>query len=134
MINIKNFNADKYKTKGLFGKSEYKKVDEGVYEIKDGKGHKYVTSLSFIQEPKYGEGETSSNISQYPLDDILDKYFCYISDFYDELNVKNQKECFLEFASDSKDDVINLREIIGKHVYNEVVSEKNKKVVKLIIE
>ena len=134
MKNIKNYNADKYKGPGLFGKSEYKKVEDGVYEVKEAKGHKYVTSLSFVQEPKYGEGESSLNISQYPLEDILDKYYCYISDFYEDLNSKDGKECYLEFASDSKEDVINLREIIGKHVYNIEVKEKDKKLIKLIIE
>ncbi|MBR6403474.1 MAG: hypothetical protein IKS48_08850 [Eubacterium sp.] len=133
MKNIKNYNAEKYNEKGLFGKSEYKKIDDGVYEIKEGKGFKYVTSLSFVQEPNYGEGETSSNISQYPLEDILDKYYCYISDFYEDLNSKDSEECYLEFASNSKEDVINLREIIGRHVYNSEIIENNKKMVKLVI-
>ena len=35
MKNIKNFDAEKYKTSGLLKKSEYKKVDDGIYEKKD---------------------------------------------------------------------------------------------------
>lgn len=132
MKSIKNYDAEKYSDK-LFHKSDYKKVEKGIYEKKDGKNVIYVTSLSFIQEPKLGEGESSGNISQYPLEDILDKYYCYISDFYDELNKKDTKECYLEFASSNLDDVKNLREIIGKHVYNSEVSKDGKTVVKLII-
>ena len=33
---------------------------------------------------QFQEGVDSSDISQYPLEDILDKYCCYISDFYEE--------------------------------------------------
>ena len=133
MKEIKNYTAEKYKKASLLKKSEYEMVDDGIYRMKKGKGYTYVTSLSFVQEPKYGEGDDSSNISQYPVEDILDKYYCYISDFYDELNSKGKKECFLEFASDSQEAVANLREIIGKHVYNEEVKENDKVLIKLII-
>ena len=133
MKNIKDYTSEKYKKTGALINSEYEMVDEGIYRKKKGNGYTYVTSLSFVQEPQYGEGVDSSNISQYPLEDILDKYFCYISDFYEELNSKGQKDCYLEFASDSQEDVTNLREIIGKHVYNKEVKENNKVLIKLII-
>ena len=133
MKNIKSFNAEKYKENRSSGKSDYSKVDEGIYEMKKGKKHIFVTSLSFVQEPKYGEGETSMNISQYPLEDILDKFYCHISDFYEEYNSQNRKECHLEFAADAIDDIRNLRTIIGKHVYNSEVMENDKMIVKLII-
>lgn len=134
MKNIKNYDASKYKKEGVFTKIQYKEVDKGIYDRQEGKSHIYVTSLSFVQEPKYGEGESSLDISQYPLEDLLDKYYCYISDFYDEKNKKKNKECVLEFASDSLEDVKKLREIIGKHVYNVEIIKDDKKMVKLIIE
>lgn len=45
-----------------------------------------MTSLSFEQEPEYGEGESSADISQYPLEDILDRYYVAVEDFYGEIN------------------------------------------------
>ena len=127
MKEIKNYNADKYSNK-----SDYKPVDEGVYEVVNEK--EYVTSLSFIQEPKFGEGKSASNISQYPLEDILDKYYCHISDFYEELNSDESNVCYLEFASDDKVDICKLREIIGKHVYNKSINAGEKETIKLVIE
>ncbi len=111
MKNIANYEAEKYKID-----KKYKLVEDGIYFINDG----YVTSLVFEQERELGEGEKPSSISQYPLEDVLDKYVVYVSDFYEELNAKSEKLCFLEFTSDSgsNDDVKRLREIIGKHVYD----------------
>lgn len=45
------------------------------------------------------EGDNAGNISQYPLEDILDEFYCYISDFYEDLNISSSQTCFLEFAS-----------------------------------
>ena len=129
MKEIKNFNADKYSNN-----KDYRLVDDGVYEMGKGKSREYVTSLSFIQEPKYDEGKSASDISQYPLEDILDKYYCHISDFYEELNSDKSDVCYLEFASDDKGDICKLREIIGKHVYNKSVKDGEKETIQLIIE
>lgn len=78
----------------------------------------FVTSLSFIQEPELREGKNASDISQYPLEDILDEYSCWISDFYEDLNTAAIDTCRLEFASSDIEDIQKLREIIGKHVFN----------------
>lgn len=44
---------------------------------------KFVTSIAFIQEPEYGENNPSDKfISQYPLEDVLDKFECSINDTY----------------------------------------------------
>ena len=117
MKNIQNYNAAKYGADGT-GSSEYKQVADGVFEKANGDETLFVTSLVFDQEPEFGEGENAEEISQYPLEDMLDKFYCYISDFYDDLNVKESNTCYLEFASDDMDDVVNLRQIIGKHVYD----------------
>ncbi len=128
MKDIKDFCSIKYSNNGK--KNEYKLIEKGIYEKVNGKSKLYVTSLSFIQEPIYGEGNSAEEISQYPLEDILDKFYCHISDFYDELNTKESKSCYLEFASYDKKDIMDLRGIIGKHVYNKTVGTE----VKLIIE
>ena len=121
--------ADKYADK-----TNYHLVEEGIYEFVGGSSKLYVTSLSFVQEPEYGEAKYASDISQYPLEDILDKYYCHITDFYEDLNTDESRICYLEFASEDKKDIIKLREIIGKHVYNEEVEENDTTVVKLMIE
>ena len=92
----------------------YTEIEPGIFQ----KGEGIVTSLSFEQEPEYGEGADSSDISQYPLEDILEKFYVYVSDHYVEKNSGAGGECCLEFCSDSLEDIKNLRTIIGKHVYN----------------
>ncbi len=118
MKNIKNYDAEKYSS------DKYKPVGDGIYEYHDGNEKIYVTSLQFEQEPELYEGDDSSDISQYPLEDILDEFTCYISDFYDELNDGTSNVCYQEFASTVSDDLKNLRGIIGKHVYNKLDEEE----------
>ena len=90
----------------------------------------YVTSLSFIQEPELGEGSNAADLSNYPMEDILDRFYCHISDFYNDLNKEDSQICYLEFGSPELQDVVNLRSIIGKHVYNREEGDR----VELVIE
>lgn len=124
MKQIENYNANKY-SNDLYSEIEY-----GVYEVKEDGEILYVTSLSFVQEPEFNEGANASDITQYPLEDILDKFYCHISDFYEELNKVNSQTCYQEFASPDIEDIRNLRSIIGKHVYNKEIEG----FIKLIIE
>lgn len=124
LINMKNisfYDAEKYKTE------EYLKVSENIYKI----GDEFVTSLSFEQEPELNEGETPDDISQYPLEDVLDKFYVYVNDFYEELNEQSEKICYLEFAGSEIEDIKGLLTIIGKHVYNK---EDEEGYIDLIIE
>lgn len=136
MKEIKNFNAQKYLQidVSLQERGSYKKVEEYVYEWTKDDETLYVTSLSFVQEPEWGEGEYADAISQYPLEDLLDKFYCHISDFYEELNLPDSRICYLEFASSDLEDIKKLRGIIGKHVYNQEYEEGGKVYVKLVIE
>lgn len=120
MKEIKNYCAEKYsKTKSpILKRNVYREKEPGIYQCHDGKEKLYVTSLSFVQEPEFDEGECADEISQYPLEDILDKFYCYVSDFYEELNATDSKMCYLEFASPDISNIKDLRGIIGKHVYN----------------
>lgn len=124
MKQIENYAAKKYEN------GNYKKVDEGIYETDQNGQVLFVTSLSFIQEPEYDEGDNAGLISQYPLEDILDKYSCYISDYYDELNTEDSQICYQEFAGMEAENIRNLRGIIGKHVYN----QEDGGTIKLVIE
>lgn len=128
MKKIENYDAEKYLNQ------EYNKIDDGMYEYKHADEILYVTSLSFEQEPEYEEGEFANEISQYPLEDILDKFYCHISDFYENLNTADSKTCYLEFAAMDIEDIQNLRSIIGKHVYNKEYEEDGKVYIKLVIE
>ena len=108
MKNIMNYRASKYVP------PLYDEVSSGVFKC----AHGFVTSLSFEQEPEYQEGASAEEISQYPLEDILDRFCVYVSDFYRELNVEGSPVCYLEFCANSAESIQQLRGIIGKHVYN----------------
>jgi len=79
----------------------------------------YVTSIVFEAEPEFGENEpTDEEISQYPLEDILDEYFVYVYDDYSEENASDKVNSYVEFASEDIEDIRKVLSILGKHVYN----------------
>lgn len=124
MKNIQYYNASKY------AEAQYEKREHGIFKKDD----EYYVSLSFVQEPEFDEGTDSTYISQYPLEDVLDKFLVYVSDFYDTENEKGQDVCVLEFASGNEEHIEKLLSIVGKHVYNKVVIEDGEEAVALIIE
>lgn len=125
MKQIENYKSEKYET------GEYQEVEANIYKIIDEDGDDlFVTSLSFVQEPELKEGGNAADISDYPLEDILDRFYCHVSDFYTQLNIPESQICYLEFGSPELQDVVNLRSIIGKHVYNKEEGEQ----VSLVIE
>ena len=123
MKQIENYKPDKYDS------NNYIVIEDEIYKMKDDE-ILFVTSISFVQEPEFDEGENASYVSQFPLEDILDKFYCHISDFYEQRNTIKSKKCFLEFASPDVEDIRKLRSILGKHVYNKEIDGY----VKLIIE
>lgn len=124
MKEIKCLEANKYQD------SNYEKYENEIYR----KDNLFFVTLSFIQEPELGEGKDASSISQYPLEDLLDKFGVYISDFYKSENDAGKDTCYLEFASSDAKDIINLLTIINKHVYNRNVIIDGEETVTLIIE
>lgn len=124
MKEIKYLEANKYQD------GNYEKLNDGIYR----KDNLFFVTLSFIQEPELGEGNDASYISQYPLEDILDKFDVFVSDFYEKENIKDNDVCCLEFASNDAKDIINLLTIINKHVYNKNVIIDGEESVTLIIE
>lgn len=124
MKNIKIENTEKYKN------NKYSIWCDGIYK----KDNFYFMTLSFEQEPKYEEGKFADNISQYPLEDILDKFQVVVSDFYKKLNKKKSKICYLEFSSSDLRNIKKLRTIVGKHVYNKKKTVKGNTYVDLVIE
>ena len=113
-----------------YSASDYTPVSDGIYSHRG----EYVTALSFEQEPEFGEGRNAAEISQYPLEDLLDRFMVYVSDYFKEMNVPGNMTCLLEFSGDSEEDIAELRTIIGRHVYNRECSSDGKISVDLIIE
>lgn len=124
MKTIKSCDMKKYEV------DSYRKVSDGVYSFNG----KFVTCLSFQQEPALGEGKNAAEISQYPLEDILDHFSVFVSDFFKDLNTPKSSICYLEFTGFSLDDIQALRGIIGKHVYNKRIRKNNNDYIELIIE
>lgn len=91
-------------------------MGENIYrQLSDGT---LVTSLSFEQEPHLGESGSPAEISQYPLEDILDKFYAHIEDFYEDLNATSEATCYLEFGGTEIGDIQGILGLVGKHVYN----------------
>ena len=120
MKNVANYRAEKYTS------SSYTEVAPDIFQGPEG----YVTSLRFEQEPELEEGSSAANISQYPLEDILDHFSVYISDFYEDLNTAESAVCHLEFCGRTAERIQRLRSIIGKHVFN----RESQGVIDLVIE
>ena len=121
MKNFQNYTPEKY------AGEDYQEVEEGIYQGRNpywypgdpGSEDIFVTSLTFEMEPDcYGEeGGCPQDITQTPFEDILDTYYVYVTDFYDELNQASTLTCYQEFGSDDIQDIRNLRTLIGKRFY-----------------
>lgn len=120
MKNFQNYTPEKY------AGPDYQKVEEGIYRGKNPYWQPgslmedvFVTSLTFEMEPDcYGEeGGCPQDITQTPFEDILDTFFVYVTDFYDDLNRDSAKICYQEFGSSDIENIRNLRTLIGKRFY-----------------
>ena len=130
MKNIRIYKAGKYDS------DKYEEVKENIYKTYDSFMNQdaYVTSLSFEQEPEYEEGADSSDISRYPLEEVLDKFYVAVQDFYPALNDGSSNVCYLEFTGSAVEDIEKLLQIVGKHVYNGSEEKDGKTYIKLFIE
>lgn len=120
MRNIKLLELDRYNNL-----SNYLEEQDGIYkDLNDPDETNFRIALSFELE----EGENK----QYPMEDILDKYYLYVSDVLQESEDSNVLK--LEFAGELED-ILKLKSISGKRVYNEsFIAEDGKTYIKLIIE
>ena len=100
MKNISALKASKYSTK------EYELLEDDIYRC----GDVCVITLQFQQEPEMDEGTSSADISQYPLEDILDRFNVHISDFYDKLHElqKSGKLNSIAYGSYDVKEVLNI--------------------------
>ena len=116
MKNFKNDMSEKYK------KTEFQEIEEGIYKTKSpcgGDGDVFVTSLSFEMEPeRYGEEDASPrNLTQVPIEGLLDEFELFVTDFYEELNEASETVCYQEFGAFDLENIQRLRTIIGKRFY-----------------
>jgi hypothetical protein len=65
---------------------------------------------------------------QYPLEDILDKYYLHVSEF-----IKGKSPVYHYELAGELDDIRRAIEIVGKRVYNETYTKDGKEYVKLQI-
>ena len=118
MINIQPIPLEKYQDAPT-----YEHVENGIYkDLSDTAKTNYRIALSFELE----DGEDT----QYPIEDLLDKYRIHVSDF---LESESEELFNVELAGPLE----NLRlasSIIGKRVYNKDVVEDGKTYVSLVIE
>lgn len=115
MKNFQNFTPQKYMT------SDFQKISDGIYKTKSpyDSNDIFVTSLTFEMEPEcYGEENASpSNLTQIPIEGILDEFNLFVTDFYEQLNQSSEIICYQKFGSLDLEDIKNLRTLIGKRFY-----------------
>lgn len=118
MKNFRNYTPEKYSG------SDFQMVEEGIYRTKCPyprihKGEIFVTSLSFEMEPEcYGEEDASPrNLTQVPIEGLLDEFSLFVTDFYEQLNEASETVCYQEFGSFNLSDIQKLRTLIGKRFY-----------------
>lgn len=115
--NFKNYTPEKYR------KTDFQEIEDGIYKTKSPYGSRdkdiFVTSLSFEMEPeRYGEEDASPrNLTQVPIEGILDEFELFVTDFYEELNEKSETVCYQEFGAFNLANIQRLRTIIGKRFY-----------------
>lgn len=115
MKNFQNYIPEKY------SKPDYEKIEEGIYRAKSPYNEDmiFVTSLSFEMEPEcYGEEDASPrNLTQVPIEGILNEFSVFVTDFYESLNQTSETICYQEFGSRNLTNLQQLRALIGKRFY-----------------
>lgn len=120
MKNIILLDLDKHKNS-----PQYEFVENGIYkDLMDPDDCSYRFAISFELE----EGEDT----QYPMEDILDKYYLYVSDFLENETISNNI-LSIELGGELER-IRKAQEIIGKHVYNKEYEENGETFIRLIIE
>ena len=120
MRNFENYTPEKYMT------PDFQKIEDGIYKtkspyktLKEETENIFVTSLAFEMEPDcYGEEDASPrNLTQIPIEGLLDEFNLFVTDFYEQLNETSETICYQEFGSFELADIQKLRTLIGKRFY-----------------
>ena len=103
--------------------SQFRLVKDNIYEdLNDGDETKYRMTVSY-----------ESDDDQYPLEDILDKFYLHVSDFL-ELENDPESRFFKRELAGELNDLINAQTIIGRTVYNQDFLDGKDVRVRLVIE
>lgn len=109
------------------------KHSNSKYEIAEDKIYKNTEEDIYVFAVNFDLEEEED--SQYPLEDVLDKFYLHVSDFLDEDAFYSSKNISLELAGALADVQNAIQSIIGKRVYNsEYIGEDGITYVKLVIE
>ncbi|TND08566.1 MAG: hypothetical protein FD123_2070 [Bacteroidetes bacterium] len=120
MKNIRPLDLEKY-----HDSTHYKLIEEGIYlDLNDSEG----TNHRFPVSAELEDGEDG----QYPIEDILDKFYLHVSDFLESEN-RSQNQLKLELAGELED-IRQAKIILGKRVCNREFIKDGKTYVDLIIE
>jgi len=122
MKNISLEKCQKYENAEL-----YELVESGIYK-----------DLNYNDDTKYRmtityELESDNSNNQYPLEDVLDKYYLHVSDFLESENNSESNKYKLELGGDL-DDIKKSKQIIGKRVFNRDFLDEGQVRVSLIVE
>ena len=137
MRNFENYTPEKYMT------SDYQKIEDGIYKtkspyktLKEETENIFVTSLAFEMEPDcYGEEDASPrNLTQVPIEGLLDEFNLFVTDFYEQLNETSETICYQEFGSFDLADIQKLRTLIGKRFYAVPYMENGEEYYNMITE
>ena len=122
MKNIALEKCQKYKNTEL-----YELVESGIYkDLNDDDEAKYRMTITY-------ELESDDSNNQYPLEDVLDKYYLHVSDFLESENNSESNKYKLELGGDL-DDIKKSKEIIGKRIFNRDFLDEGQVRVNLIVE
>ena len=137
MRNFENYTPEKYMT------SDFQKIEDGIYKtkspyktLKEETENIFVTSLAFEMEPDcYGEEDASPrNLTQVPIEGLLDEFNLFVTDFYEQLNETSETICYQEFGSFDLADIQKLRTLIGKRFYAVPYMENGKEYYNMVME
>ena len=121
MKNIKSIVLDKYKDNVVFDR-----INEHIYKQRSNGNYRIALTC---------ELEEGENI-QYPLEDLLDKYYVNCTDYFEEKKINNlwmlsfEIEGSLDIEEEDYANIMSVSKIIGKRVYN----KENDGLICLIIE
>lgn len=105
--------------------SNYQLIETGIYNDLNDKGGFSTHRIAMTMELEEGEN------SQYPLEDILDKFFVHVEEFLESKDARHPKI----ILGGELDSIQSLSSIVGKRAYNqEYVDEDGHTRVKLVIE
>ena len=105
MSNITLETCEKYSNQ-----ENYKLIENGIYKdlkVEDDANCRMTISY-----------ELDSGDSQYPLEDVLDKFYLHVSDFLESENDSDSNKVKQELGG-TLDDIKSAQEIIGKKIYNQ---------------